>query len=135
MYSFQNQGGIPRKCAQLWAFTIYHNCSWRLVHAILPKQWDLISSVVQSKKVTKIGICTILSTTCVSTIQLNFSTWKNAIENWTPCFTISEIFTITAATTQSCSINGAAQSQFILKLSSLHQVDGCPQPPASVFMN
>lgn len=34
-----------------------------------------------------------------------------------------------------CSIIDAAQSQFILILSSLHQVNGCPQPLASVRMN
>lgn len=32
-------------------------------------------------------------------------------------------------------IANAAQSQFILKLSSLHQVNGCPQPLATVHMN
>ena len=72
---------------------------------------------------------------CVNHL-VNFSTWKNAVENWHHVSLSQLIFTITAATTpDTASITNAAQSQFILKLSSLHQVNGCPQPLASVHMN
>lgn len=66
---------------------------------------------------------------------VNFSTWKKLIENRTPCFTISVNIHNYSGYNSWYSINNAAQSQFILKLSSLHQVNGCPQPLASVHMN
>lgn len=71
---------------------------------------------------------------CVNHL-VNFSTWKNAIENWTPCFTISVNIHNYSGYNSGHGITNAAQSQFILKLSSLHQVNGCSQPLASVHMN
>lgn len=71
---------------------------------------------------------------CVNHL-VNFSTWKNAIENWTPCCTTSVNIHNYSGYNSGHSITSAAQSQFILKLSSLHQVNGCPQPLASVHMN
>lgn len=107
----------------------------KTVHAVLLK-WDLkvvsFKIKVFNKKLAYAQF--VHQFVCVNHL-VNFSTWKNAIENRTPCFTISVDNHNYSSYNSGCSITSAAQTQFILKWSSLHQVNGCPQPLASVHMN